>query len=335
MVRGVMSPRARVVTVVAMIAALSAGLVVGITAASSESPATAGATTDATRRDGQPPLSLDLGVRTDPEATDLRRAFALYEKGDRVAAGVLFAKHSSLEARVGQAFARWPDATVARLTQLAGLHPKSALVQLNLGVALYWAGEDGAEAAWRSAAELEPDTPYAVTAGNLLYPAFARNLPVFVPSFDVPANIGSLSAPEQLEALERRARAGDRDGALLYGVALQRLGRPRSAERVFASLAARRPDDADARVAAAVARFDKSAPARSFSRLGPLARRFPQAATVRFHLGLLLLWSGDVDEARRQLRLARSVEPGSPLAREAKRYLDELAAAGIPQKRAG
>ncbi len=79
-----------------------------------------------------------------------------------------------------------------------------------------------------------------------------------------------------------------------------------------------------------MARFDKAAPAKAFSRLGPLSRRFPQAATVRFHLGLLLLWSGEVEQARRQLRLARTVEPGSPLAREAKRYLDELAAAGIP-----
>lgn len=327
--RGALSPRARVAAVVAAIAAVSAGLVVGITAASSDRPATVATTTGATQKAGAPPLSLDLGVRTDAEATDLRRALTLYEKDDRAGAAALFAKHSSLEARVGQAFARWPDATVARLTQLAGLHPKSALVQLNLGIALFWAGEDGAKAAWRSAAELEPDTPYAVTAGNLLYPGFARNLPVFVPSFDVPAEVGALSAPDQLKALERRAAAGDRESTLLYGVALQRLGRQRSAERVFGSLAARHPNDAEAQVAAAVARFDKAAPAKAFSRLGPLSRRFPRAATVRFHLGLLLLWSGEVKEARRQLRLARAVEPGSALAREAKRYLDELAAAGI------
>ncbi len=326
---GALSPRSRVVAAVTLVAALSAGLVVGITAASSDRPAAVAAPTGPTLRAGAPPLSLDLGVRTDAESTDLRRALALYEKDDREGAGALFDKHSSLEARVGQAFARWPDATVARLTQLAGLHPKSAVVQLNLGIALFWAGEDGAKAAWRSAAELEPDTSYAVTAGNLLYPGFARNLPVFVPSFDVPAGIGSLSAPAQLKTLEQRAASGDRDGTLLYGVALQRLGRQRSAERVFASLAARRPNDAEAQVAAAVARFDKAAPARAFSRLGPLTRRFPQEATVRFHLGVLLLWSGELKEARRQLRLARTVEPGSAPAREAKRYLDELTAAGI------
>ena len=76
-------------------------------------------------------------------------------------------------------------------------------------------------------------------------------------------------------------------------------------------------------------RFDKSRPAESFSRLGPLTRRFPEAATVRFHLGLLLLWSGEVGAARTQLTRATAVEPGSPLARQARRYLDELKSAGV------
>ena len=43
---------------------------------------------------------------------------------------------------------------------------------------------------------------------------------------------------------------------------------------------------------------------------------------MRFHLGVLLLWQGDVKEAKRQLRLARASEPGSRIAREAGRYLD-------------
>ena len=60
------------------------------------------------------------------------------------------------------------------------------------------------------------------------------------------------------------------------------------------------------------------------SRLGPLTKRFPHAATVRFHLGLLLLWIGSVKEAEKQLKLATTVEPGSPLAQEAARYLTTL-----------
>ena len=98
----------------------------------------------------------------------------------------------------------------------------------------------------------------------------------------------------------------------------------RSAERVFARAAREAPGNAEAQVAAAVGRFDKARPAEAFSRLGPLTRRFPDRATVRFHLGLLLLWSGEVKEARTQLVRATTVEPGSPLAREAQKYLDTL-----------
>ena len=54
---------------------------------------------------------------------------------------------------------------------------------------------------------------------------------------------------------------------------------------------------------------------------------------MRFHLGLLLLWSGQVKEARRQLELVRTVEPGSPLVGVAKQYLDELRKAGSRLRR--
>ena len=70
--------------------------------------------------------------------------------------------------------------------------------------------------------------------------------------------------------------------------------------------------------------FDKDAPERAFGRLGPLARRFPHEPTVRFHLGVLLLWTGRVDAAARQFRLATRTQPGSPLAREAARYLETI-----------
>jgi predicted Zn-dependent protease len=94
-----------------------------------------------------------------------------------------------------------------------------------------------------------------------------------------------------------------------------------SAARVFEQAAGRAPRDAEAQVAAAVGAFDKANPAVAFGRLGPLSRTFPGAATVRFHLGVLLLWTARVDEAERQLRRASRTQPGSPLALEAKRYL--------------
>ena len=109
---------------------------------------------------------------------------------------------------------------------------------------------------------------------------------------------------------------------------MQRLGRPVSARRAFAEALRLAPNDVDALVADAVGRYEKSDPAGAFGRLGPLTKRFPESASVRFHLGVLLLWQGDVKEAERQLRLARAAEPGSRIAREADRYLQELEKAG-------
>jgi tetratricopeptide (TPR) repeat protein len=320
--------RKRTTLIVVAIALVVGGAVAGITAASSEET-TGVAPTGPVLRAGNPPLSLDLGVRVDREARDLREGLRLYAAGRKVEAGTQFARHGSLEARIGQAVSLWPEDTVARLTQLSGLHPKSAAVQLNLGIARYWAGENGAKDAWRSAAELEPNTAYAVTAGNLLHPEFARNLPLFVPVENVPPAVSKLPAPAQFAALERRARNGSVRDRLFYGVALQRLGRQLSAQRVFAEAARLEPTNPEARVAAAVGLFDKARPVKAFSRLGPLSRTFPNAATVRFHLGLLLLWSGQVKEARRQLERVAKVEPDSRLVPVAKQYLDQLRAAGI------
>jgi tetratricopeptide (TPR) repeat protein len=322
------SARTRTFLAVGAVALAAAVAVVGITAVTSDSPAGTAAS-GPQMRTGTPPLSLDLGVRTDREATDLRRAVALYDAGKVTAAAAIFGRYSSLEARIGQAFGTWPNGSLDRLTQLSGLHPRSAAVQLNLGIARFWAGEAGEKDAWRQAATLQPDTAYAVTANNLLYPGFARNLPIFVPEESIPARIAKLPAAQQLAALERRARTGTTADRLFYGVALQRLGRQLSAERAYAAAAKRAPNDPEARVAAAVGLFDKSRPVKAFSTLGPLTRTFPQAATVRFHLGLLLLWSGQVKEARRQLTMVGKVEPGSPLAAVAAQYLRELRKAGV------
>ena len=109
---------------------------------------------------------------------------------------------------------------------------------------------------------------------------------------------------------------------------MQRLGRPVSARRAFAEALRLAPNNVDALVADAVGRYEKSDPAGAFGRLGPLTQRFPGSASVRFHLGVLLLWQSDVKAAKRQLRLARAAEPGSRIAREANRYLQELGKAG-------
>ena len=321
-----MSPFARVVALTSVAAALAVAVVVGVVAfqtdpVQSAAPAPKG-------RKGAPPLTFELGVRSDPQAVALRRAARLYGEGKRAEAGRAFARLDSVEARVGQAFAGWPEGTVDRMNRLAGLHAQDAVVQLNLGVALYWSGLPGADDAWRAAAASDPDSAYAVAAGNLLHPEYAPGLPVFVTTARPPRSLDGLPPASQL-ALLRRNAARSVDGKLLYGIALQRLGRQRSAERMYAAAAREAPADVEAQVAAAVGRFDKARPADAFSQLGPLSRKFPDRATVRFHLGLLLLWSGEVKEARAQLLRATTVEPASALAREARTYLRELDKAGV------
>ena len=122
------SARARAVVITALVAALSAGVVVAIAARSGGEPPPQAR---ATPRPGAPPLALDLGVRTDAEARDLRSALGLFATGKRRRAAAIFSRYDSLEARVGRVVAIWPDGTVSGLSRLAALYPKSALVQLD------------------------------------------------------------------------------------------------------------------------------------------------------------------------------------------------------------
>jgi Flp pilus assembly protein TadD len=199
---------------------------------------------------------------------------------------------------IRDALAAWPAGTVRRLRILAARHPGSALVRLELGLALAFSGlNDDATRAWRQAERVQPDSPSAVRAQDLRYPRAAPGLPPFVPSFTRPST-----------AAQSR---------LLRGAAYQQALRPVSAQREFTAAARAAPNDAEALTAAAVGLYDKDRPALAFSRLGPLTRRFPQAQTVRFHLGLLLIYFGDLPRARRELALARAEGPGTPLGKRA------------------
>jgi tetratricopeptide (TPR) repeat protein len=314
------SARGRIVLVVALVAA-AAVAAVAVAVVSSDGDAVTAPAAEPQLREGRPPLSFALGFRTDLEARDLVRATALYQGGDQTAAAALFARHGSIEAKVGSALAAWPESSLDRLEQLAKLYPELAVIQLHLGLARLWANEGDPVAAWRATIEAEPDTPYAIVAGNLLHPQLPRGLPAFIPSFAASREITRLPPERQLEALRRAAEQGGVRESLLYGVGLQRVGRPVSAARVFAQAALRAPSDVDGQVADAVGRFDKDAPERAFGRLGPLTRTFPREPSVRFHLGVLLLWTGRVEAAERQFKLAVGEQPDSPLAREAARYL--------------
>lgn len=308
-----MSARTRVWAIVVALAVAAAGATLGAVALTRDDPVNAAEGIE------PPPLFLDLGVRTDAEAVALRRAATAYADGKLDEARATFERFDSPDAAVGAAFAAWPDT----LPRLASLSDDRAVVRLHRGVVLAALGdEQQARAELRAAREVEPDTPYAVRAGDFLFPRFAPGLPAFVSAEEFPPRLAGLSSPEQFAAVEREAER-DVESRLRYGAALQRLGRPVSALRVFEAAAAADPS-AETLTAAAVARFDKERPEAAFSRLGPLTDRFPRAQTIRFHLGLLLVWIGDLESARRQLAEARSLGPGTRLGREAKRFLDRL-----------
>jgi tetratricopeptide (TPR) repeat protein len=265
-----------------------------------------------------PPLFLYFGARDDAETRALVRARDLYQRGGRAEAGRIFARYDSTEAKVGAALASWPDT----LPKLEALPQTKAVVLLHEGITLVTKGDQrGARRVLEAATQTEPDTPYAVRADDFLHPKFAPGFPVFVPSEPYPARLAKLRLAAQLKALSRLSSVS---GRLRYGFALQRLGKPISARRAFDAAVRAAPNDPEALTAAAVGRFDKGAPQRAFSRLGPLTRRFPRAQTVRFHLGVMLLWIGDVPDGKKQLRKAVALGPNARLGKEAKRFLDRL-----------
>jgi tetratricopeptide (TPR) repeat protein len=255
------SPRLRVSLLVAAAAIAAAGIAVGVTLA--------------TRNDVKREQSTPPPFAADPTAP----------------AAVANDVRTALQA--------WPSGTARRLRILAAQHPASALVRLELGLALAFSGQRGdAVAAWRAAKRAQPDSPSAVRADDLLHPDTPPGKPPFVPSFSRP-----VTRAERL---------------LAEGIGFQQALRPVSAERAFAAAAALAPHNAEAQVAAAVGLYDKDRPTRAFGRLGPLTRRFPHAQTVRFHLGLLLIYLRQVPQARRELRLAVAEGPQTQLATRAR-----------------
>jgi tetratricopeptide (TPR) repeat protein len=200
---------------------------------------------------------------------------------------------------VREALRAWPSGTVRRLRIVAAQHRANALVRLELGLALLLEGSpDAAQEAWRDAERVQPDSPSAVRAEDALHPNAPPGKPPFVPAFRQPR-----TPAERL---------------LVDGVRFQAGLRPVSAERAFAAAARVAPNDAEAQVAAAVGLYDKDRPELAFSRLGPLVRRFPHAQTVRFHLGLLLIYLGQFRQARTELRFAVAEGPRTPLAEQAR-----------------
>jgi tetratricopeptide (TPR) repeat protein len=319
------SPRTRIRLIVGGLALAAAAVVAGVALIGRG---------DGSPGEKPPVLELSVLLGDDSEAQALRAAERAYDSGQTEDARAQFAAllrdyPDSLEAAVGVAVASWPDGTLERLRELEASHPDSALVHLHLGLALYAAGQqDEAATEWRKAVEVEPDSQAAVRAGDVLHPDMAPGLPSFFTTLEPPPGLAGKSPEDQLDELEAAARKGGADEWILYGTALQRVGKPISARTAFDRALELAPERLDAKVAAAVGRFDKDDPSAAFSRLGPLGRENPDSALVRFHLGVLLLWIRDVQDARAQLEEAAATMPASLYSREAKSLLSRLEGIG-------
>ena len=205
---------------------------------------------------------------------------------------------------IRDAFAKGPKSAARALEGLANEHPKDPVVQFNEATALLCAGYVAdATQGYRRAKKAGRDTYYEVKADNFLHPQyFGDGYPIL-----------------QYEG---------HDPLLIQGQLEQRRFHQRSAERLYAKAAQLHPGEAEAQVAAAVGRFDMDDLNASFSRLGPLVRRFPKSQSVRFHLGLLLAWTGQRELAVKEFRAARALGATTTLGKEADSFLVRLGSSG-------
>lgn len=208
-------------------------------------------------------------------------------------------------AAVRAAFAKGAKKAALALEPLAQESPKDAVVAFNDGLALYCAGyPNEAATAFRQAKKVGANTYYRVQADLLLHPQYFQK--GGYPPFEYDG----------------------RDRLLIRGQVAQRGYHQVTAESLWARAAKLHPDDVDALVAAAVGRFDMDDLSASFSRLGPLAKRFPKSQTVRFHLGLLLVYIGQRKQAIAEFQQAEALGPGTELGKQAAKLLAGIEQAG-------
>lgn len=192
------------------------------------------------------------------------------------------------------------------LEPLAQADPGDPVVQYNYAAALYCGGYfNEATTAFEQAKKAGPDTWYRVQADLLLHPQFFTKAGTY-PPFTYTGH----------------------DPLLVAGMVQQRQFHQVSAEKLWAKAAKEEPSSDVAQVAAAVGRFDMDDLTASFSRLGPLTRRFPKSQSVRFHLGLLLAWTGQRQQAVTEFRKAVALGAHTELGRESRAFLDGLVTGG-------
>lgn len=217
--------------------------------------------------------------------------------------------------RIEEAYREWPHGSINLLQQLGLEYSKSALVQYYRGFALMWAGYNSdAAAALQDAKTLGRNTIIQGRADNLLHPQYYQPpsgapYPVFQP----------------LEA----------NPLLSQGSALQQEGHQESAETLYARAARKDPNDAEARVAAAVGLFDEDNVTPSFAALGELTARFPKSQVVHYYLGFLLAWTNQASLAVTQFEDTVKLGPKTTLGKAATSFLEGVAKSGANAAAAG
>ena len=319
----------RIVLIVAACAAAASGLVVGLTVFEMRGQTTTVPGAVTTPRPGTPPLQLEFGLEASAETRALARAARLLDaqRPQPAQAAAIFRRYHSFEAQLGLLFATWQGpSSLPAVKRLVAAHQDDPAALLDLGWADYQGGRDAdAVAAWQTEARKYADSPYGVDAEDALHSRDVPGLPPVVLDFQPPRSITRLPVAQELAAAARAAGKPDAQAKLVYGWLLWSLERPLSAERQFAAAARLAPNDPLARTAAAVGLFTKAHPVTAFGHLGPLTGVFPSSPIVRFHLGLLLVWTGDVKKATAQLRLAIADGPGTVYAKTARQLLAGLA----------
>ena len=315
-----MAPRTRVYATVLAAAVVVVAGVVSVTWLQSRGQSTSSALKP---RKGIPPLLFDYGFRADAETRDLARGAALLKAGKRTQAAALFARYHDVQAQLGTAFTKWPD--LDAVETIAAQHPDSAVAQLHLGLALAYAGRDRDALTALKRVETEfADSPTSVDAENLLYSRDIPGLPYLIVPVTTPA---APTLAQQMAIAARAARTGGAAAKLRYGVMLWRLQHRVSARR-WLDAAAKRDPSAETLTAAAVSAFTKRNPVAAFGRLGPLTGRYPDAPVVRFHLGILLLWTHQLAKAKTQLHVVATSHPDSLYGKEAQKLLAAVGPTG-------
>ena len=270
--------------------------------------------------------------RDDALARGLRAAERKYEEDDAVGARTTFQEilaenPDSIEAQIGDAVTAWPEETEEKLQAIVDAYPDSAVARLNLGLALLAQGEpNAARKQWAEAERARARLAGGAERRGSAQPALAARPAAVRRRGRAGRRSPSSPLEERLETVRGTPRSaapsttGSSTGARSrrwatanrHGVPTQTRSRP-------TRRASRRRSPPRCR------RFDKDDASPAFAKLGPLASANPNSSLIRFHLGLMLLWLPDLDNARKQLERAQVSDQEGFYGKQAGRVLARLA----------